>query len=89
MPERWGPVNWTAHLYGILVFAIPNTLFIAAIIFAIAVLTRSTVTSFIGGLVLLTGYGVGQALTTDVQHETWAALLDPFGIRTFALATKY
>ena len=88
-PERWGPVNWTAHLYGILVFAIPNTLFVAAIIFAIAVLTRSTVTSFIGALVLLTGYGVGAALTTDVQHETWAALLDPFGIRTFALATKY
>jgi ABC-type transport system involved in multi-copper enzyme maturation permease subunit len=88
-PERWGPVNWTAHLYGILVFAIPNTLFVSAIIFAIAILTRSTVTSFIGGLVLLTGYGVGQALSTDVQHETWAALLDPFGIRTFALATKY
>jgi ABC-2 type transport system permease protein len=87
--ERWGPVNWTAHLYGILVFAIPNTLFIAAIIFAIAVLTRSTVTSFIGGLVMLTGYGVGQALTTDIRHETWAALLDPFGIRTFGLATKY
>jgi ABC-2 type transport system permease protein len=88
-PERWGPVNWMAHVYGVLVFAIPNTLFIAAIIFAIAILTRSTVTSFIGGLVLLTGYGVGQALTTDMQHETWAALLDPFGIRTFALATKY
>src|SRR5271154_4940571 len=87
--ERWGAVNWAAHLYGLLVFAIPNTLFIAAIIFAIAVLTRSTVTSFIGGLVLLTAYGVGQALVSDVQHETWAALLDPFAIRTFALATKY
>jgi ABC-2 type transport system permease protein len=87
--ERWGPVNWTAHLYGLLLFAIPNTLFIAAIIFAIAVLTRSTVTSFIGGLVLLTGYGVGQALTSDIHHETWAALLDPFAIRTYGLATKY
>ncbi len=87
--ERWGPVNWMAHLYGILVFAIPNALFIGAVIFAIAVLTRSTVTSFLGGLVLLSGYGLGQALITDVQHETWAALLDPFALRTFALATKY
>jgi ABC-2 type transport system permease protein len=87
--ERWGPVNWPAHLYGFLVFAIPNTLFIAAVIFAIAVLTRSTVTSFIGGLILLTAYAVAQALTTDLQHETIAALLDPFGIRTFTLATKY
>ena len=87
--ERWEAVNWRAHLDGILVFAIPNTFFIAAIIFAIAVLTRSTVTSFIGGLVLLTGYGLGQALTSDIRHETAAALLDPFAIRTLGLATKY
>ncbi len=88
-PERWGPVNWQAHLYGILVFALPNTLLIAAIIFVIAVLTRSTVTAFLGGLVLLSAYGVGQALTTDLRHETAAALLDPLAIRTFILATKY
>ena len=88
-PERWGPVNWVAHLDGVVVFAIPNTLFVAAVIFAIAVLTRSTVTAFIGGLVLLTGYGVGAALTSDIKHEQAAALLDPFAIRTFALATKY
>jgi hypothetical protein len=88
-PERWGPVNWQAHIYGVLVFALPNTFLIAAIIFAIAILTRSTVASFIGGLVLLTGYGVGQALVSDIRHETAAALLDPFALRTFNLATKY
>ncbi len=88
-PERWGPINWSAHLNGILVFALPNTFFIGAVIFAIAVLTRSTVTSFIGGLFLLTAYGIGQALTSDIKHETAAALLDPFAIRTFGLATKY
>jgi len=87
--ERWGPVVWSAHLKGILVFALPNGLFIAAIIFAIAVLTRSTVTSFIGSLLLLVGYGVSQALTTNLTNETLAGLIDPFGIRTFALATKY
>ena len=88
-PERWGAVVWMAHLKAILVFAIPNTLFIAAIIFAIAVLTRSTVVSFIGGLVLLVGYGVSQALTSDLQSQTVAALIDPFGTNTFVIATKY
>ena len=48
-----GPRAWAAHGKAILVFAIPTTLFIASIIFAIAVLTRSTVVSFTGGLVLL------------------------------------
>ncbi len=87
--ERWGPVAWKAHLDGILWFALPNTLLVAAIIFAIAVLTRSTITSYLGGLFLLTAYGVGQALTSDLKHETLGAILDPFAIRTFALVTKY
>ena len=87
--ERFGPVSWAAHLEGIFVFALPNTLLIAAILFAIAVLTRSTVMSFIGSIVLLVGYTTAQALMTDLRHETAAALLDPFAIRTFGLATKY
>src|SRR5579872_6131546 len=87
--ERWGPVDWSAHLAGILVFALPNTLFIAAIIFTIAALTRSTITSFIGALLLLVAYGITDSLTQDIRHETAAMLLDPFAIRTFGLMTKY
>jgi ABC-type transport system involved in multi-copper enzyme maturation permease subunit len=88
-PERWGPVYWSAHLQGILVFALPNTLLIAAIIFAIAVLTRSTIASFVGSLILITAYSASQAFASDIKNETIAALIDPFAVRTFALATKY
>src|SRR6476646_10117650 len=87
--ERWGAVVWMAHLKAILVFAIPNTLFIAAVIFAIAVLTRSTVESFIGGMVLLVGYGISQVLTSDLKNQKLAALIDPFGINPFLYTTKY
>ena len=87
--DRWGPVRLDAHLWALLVFAIPNTLFIAAIIFAIAALTRSTVTSFLGGLLLIVAYGVSQALLSNLDNEKLAMLLDPFGIRTFGLITKY
>ena len=87
--ERWGPVNWLAHLHGLLVFAVPNTLFIAAIIFAIAILTRSTVTSFLGALVLLVAYTVAETFLEDIDNEQIAMLLDPFAIRTFSLMTKY
>lgn len=88
-PDRWGPVVWNAHLMGILLFAIPTTLFVASIVFAIAVLTRSTAYSFLGSILLMTGYGVSQALLTDVQNRTVAALLDPFGLRTFNIFTRY
>jgi ABC-type transport system involved in multi-copper enzyme maturation permease subunit len=87
--DRWGPVNWSAHLQGILVFAVPNAVFMAAILFAIAVLARNEIMSFIGALLLLTGYGVADALTQNLERERLAALLDPFAIRTFAVATKY
>ena len=87
--DRFGPVSWTAHLNSILVFAIPNTLLIAAIIFAVAALTRSTITSFIAALVLLVGYAVSDAFLSDIRNETIAAITDPFGARAFGLMTKY
>ncbi len=88
-PERWGPVVWSAHLWGILVFAIPNTLIVAAILFAVAVLARNEIVSFVAALVLLAGYVVADSFVQNVEREKIAALLDPFGIRTFTLATKY
>jgi ABC-2 type transport system permease protein len=88
-PERWGRVDWGAHLRGITVFALPNAFFIAAVLFAIAVLARNEIVSFVGALVLLTGYGVAGALLQDIQHEQIAALLDPFGTRAFVLVTRY
>ncbi|HUL33021.1 MAG TPA: M1 family aminopeptidase [Candidatus Eisenbacteria bacterium] len=88
-PERWGPVIWSAHLKGILLFAIPNTLFIAAILFTVALLARNDIVAFVGGLLLITGYAVAAALTQNLERERLAGLLDPFAIRTFGLVTKY
>jgi ABC-type transport system involved in multi-copper enzyme maturation permease subunit len=87
--DRWGPVNWNAHLWGILAFAIPNTLIVASVLFAVAAWRRSTIFSFLGALLLLTGYGVAGAYMSDMKNETLGALLDPFGIEPFALMTKY
>ena len=52
-PDRWERVNWAAHLHAIYVFALPNALIMAAILFAIAVMARNEVIPFIGALVLL------------------------------------
>ena len=88
-PERWGPVLWSAHLKGFLYLALPNAVIFAAIIFAVAVLARNEIVSFIAVLVLLAGYGTADVLLRNVDYEKIAALLDPFGIRTFAYVTKY
>jgi ABC-2 type transport system permease protein len=88
-PERWGPVFWKAHLYAVLVFAVPNTILMAAILFAIAILARNEIASFVGGLLLLVGYAVSAALLQNLDRARLAALIDPFAIRTFSYATKY
>jgi ABC-type transport system involved in multi-copper enzyme maturation permease subunit len=88
-PERWEGVNWIAHLNGIAIFALPNTFFMAAIMFAVAVLARNEIVSFVAALVLLAGYGVAGYVLQDIRHEQIAALLDPFGIGAFGLVTRY
>jgi ABC-2 type transport system permease protein len=88
-PERVGPTIWSGHLYGFLVFTVTNTLLTGAIIFSIAALTRSTIISFVGSILLLIGYTISQSLLGDLDNEMIAAMLDPFGIRAFGIMTKY
>jgi len=87
--ERFGPIIWKAHLYAVLVFAVPNTFLFAALLFAIAVLVRNEIASFVGALILLVGYGVADGLLQNLDRAEIGALLDPFGIRAFSYATKY
>ena len=87
--ERFGAFPWAAHWNSILTFSIPNTIFIAAILFGVAVLFRSTTISFLAALLLLVFFGVTDAFADDLKNETLAAMLDPFGARAFALTTKY
>jgi ABC-type transport system involved in multi-copper enzyme maturation permease subunit len=87
--DRFGPLVGAAHLQGLLVFAIPNTIFIAAIIFAIAALTRSTLLSFLGALGLLVADVASSVVTQKLDNEKVAAMIDPFGNDAFAFMTKY
>ena len=88
-PDRWGSISWSAHVWGYLLFGLPNTLFLGALIFALATLFRSTIVSFLAVILLLVGYSVSASLLTDLDNQQLAALLDPFGIRTFGVETRY
>jgi ABC-type transport system involved in multi-copper enzyme maturation permease subunit len=88
-PDRWGPVAWKAHLEGVLVFAIPNAFIIAAVLFAVAVLARNEIVSFVASLIMLAGYIVSDILLQNVERQKLGAILDPFGIRTYAYVTRY
>ena len=87
--ERFGPFYLHPHINGLLAFSIPNTFFVAAILFIIAVRFRSTTISFLSALLLLVALGVADSYSEDFKNEKLAALLEPFGSRAFTVATKY
>jgi len=87
--ERWQAVSWTAHLKGILLFALPDTFLTAAILFAVAVVWRKEIASFVAVILLLTMRAVTLALLQDSQRRSLVSLLDPFGVNTFGVVTKY
>ncbi|HNL40006.1 MAG TPA: hypothetical protein PKH43_12745, partial [Saprospiraceae bacterium] len=88
-PNRFGPFEIKGHLLGVLIFALPNTLFVGGVLYAVAVNTRSTLYSFVAATALLVGYIVAGNLLRDLDNEQLAMLLDPFGFRAFSIETKY
>jgi ABC-2 type transport system permease protein len=87
--ETIGPNNLMAHLQAYLYLTVPNIVFSAAIIFSVAILTRSTVASFITAIVIMVGSGVTSTLTSELDNRTVAALLDPFGGTAFDIVSRY
>jgi ABC-2 type transport system permease protein len=87
--SRFGPIGLTGHLEGWLVFVLPNAFFVACLTYAVAINTRSTVYSFVTSIAVIVAYIMSGVLTKDLDNEIIAAMLDPFGIRTMGVATKY
>ena len=88
-PERFGPFEIMGHLNAYLVIVIPNMIFVGGILYTVAILTRSTLFSFIAGIVLLVGYIIAGNLIQNIENEQLGSLLDPFGGRAFDIVTKY
>ena len=82
-------MSWTAHLKGILLFALPDTFFTAAILFAAAVVWRRDIASFVAAILLLAGRAVTAQLLQGPQWDRIRSLFDPFGVNTFLVVTKY
>ena len=86
---RVGPARLDAYLYGLLVFSLPNTLLVGAILAALAVRFRSMMAVYVGVLAVLVGYIVAGTFLRELDTEWIVALSDPFGIRAMGTVTRY
>ncbi|MGY6560988.1 MAG: M1 family aminopeptidase [Luteibaculaceae bacterium] len=86
---RYGDVILNGHLYGILGFAIPNVFIAGSFIYALAIIFRSNLVSYIGTMGLLVFYVSAGNFISDIEKEWLANILDPFGFRPLGTLTKY
>ena len=87
--EKVGPLRPLDYLYALFVFALPTLLIVGAGFFALATATRSMMWTYVGAVAALVLFGVSRLALRDLQHDTLAALSDPFGIAALSITTKY
>ena len=88
-PSRFGSFYLETYVNNYLLFILPNMFLAGTVIYAMANKWKSTVISFVGGLVIIVAYIVSGSLMSDVDNETIAGLSDIFGINTYSIETKY
>lgn len=96
--DRLGSASPLPHLWALLVIALPNLLFGAVVLFALATITRSVLASYAGSVLLWVLYFVGAAMSNSPLMASStpdagggasiAALLDPFGLTAFYEQTR-
>ncbi len=88
-PARLGPTSLAAFAYAFAVFVLPNLFFIAALLFSLATLTRSMLSTYIGVIAFFVLWQIAVVTTDNLQHLTLGALIDPFGLSAIDLAARY
>jgi ABC-2 type transport system permease protein len=87
--EMFGPFRAGTYLQPYVLLLLPNLALCSAILFAVAVLTRQALATYMGGVALFVGYLFAGRITDGLQNRTLAALLDPFAISTIEDIRRY
>ncbi len=88
-PERLGGFNAGYYAYALLVLGVPNLLFVGAMSFAIATLTRSVMMTYVTIVAFIALYGISQTILSEPEYRALASMLDPFGATAYGEVTRY
>ncbi|MBY0574384.1 MAG: hypothetical protein K2P84_11955 [Undibacterium sp.] len=88
-PARLSEFSLAPYAWGFFVLILPNLLFIASLLMLLAATTRSMILVYVGVLSFIVLWSVPGFLQGSANVESFAVLLDPFGIRALSQATRY
>ncbi len=87
--DKLGPVSLWNVIQPFLLIALPNLLFISALLFAVGSLTRKLFSVYVTGIALLLVWQISQNVIRNLDRLKLGSLIDPFGITTVDIATRY
>lgn len=87
--ERLGPFSLATFVQPLLVFVFPTLFVLGSIFFAVATFTRRMLWAYVAVAGLMVLFGVSEAFVGDLDNDTIAALMDPFGMSAFSIETRY
>jgi len=88
-PDRLGPARFAAYAAPYAIVLLPNLLWLGALFFCAAALTRRMLPVYIGSILCIIGYLAGAGLLRDIDNKTLGSMLDPFGVLSLSRLTEY
>jgi ABC-type transport system involved in multi-copper enzyme maturation permease subunit len=88
-PRTFGPFQAGAYVQPYLLFLLPGLVLTAAILFAVAALSRQTLPAYLCGIGLFVGYLFAVELSDGVLGPGRAMLADPFALTVLEELTRY
>jgi ABC-2 type transport system permease protein len=87
--EKLGPFHLINYIQPFIYFVIPNTLLVGAIFFSFVTFSRNMIAGYVGCVALILIKAITSSLLADIDNQTLAAILEPFGEQALDKVTKY
>jgi ABC-type transport system involved in multi-copper enzyme maturation permease subunit len=87
--DTLGPFVLKPYLFSLFVLLLPNAILTGGLFFSLATLTCSMLWTYAGVIIFFAAYSIASAMLGDLENQTLAGLVDPFGFASFDYMTKY
>ncbi|MFY9310815.1 MAG: M1 family aminopeptidase [Bacteroidia bacterium] len=88
-PDKLGAISISNYLQPFILFVVPNTLLIGAIFFSLVTFSRNMIAGYVGCVALILIKAISSSLLGDMDNQSLAAILEPFGEQALKKITKY
>jgi len=87
--EQIAPFHFSYYWQPFYSIILPNVLFMGALFFTVGSITRNIFAIYVQGILFLILYLISDTLTSDIDNQLIASLVDPIGLNASSEITKF